>query len=69
MESKQHARTPYFFKSFFLFQHYLQVTDLQLITNIKVVYDYAKILNLKQFTTSIRNTIVDTWLYMTMQRY
>ena len=53
MESKQHARTPYFFKSFFLFQHYLQVTDLQLITNIKVVYDYAKILNLKQFTTDM----------------
>ncbi len=59
MESKQHARTPYFFKSFFLFQHPLQVTDLQLITNIKVVYDYAKILNLKQFTTAFSSTVLN----------
>ena len=34
-----------------------------------VVYDYAKILNLKQFTTRWLIIYEEIWLYMTMQRY
>ena len=36
---------------------------------VSVVYDYAKILNLKQFTTLSDNNSVKVELYMTMQRY
>ena len=36
---------------------------------LPVVYDYAKILNLKQFTTELLDGLVQLLLSMTMQRY